>query len=199
MKRSLLIAVATLAVVSCGGAAMADVIIANGPSGQANGMTGNGLVGDYYGQPYQETDTTAAAYIAANKPVATFTATNINYLTSGSENDGNTTLATFLGSDSATLNPSSVGSNNLGGQLMSFNGYILLQKGANTLSTTSDDGNYLVIAGQEVIDNGQNHAPQNAQVTVDAKRDRTLSGATCLLGKRWRDTDFVLQRHWHDR
>ena len=135
--------------------------------------TNSGLTGYDYGRPNVNSITTADAYGATHSPLARFVSSSVIYPQSGGANYADTnTLTSFLGTDAASLtNSATVGNNTLDGQLMEFCGYLHITSSMDmdtstsgiqiTLGTFSDDGSYVRIGSQTVVDNGGTHAAQS--------------------------------------
>ena len=137
--------------------------------------TSNGLSGYYYGNKTGVTTIAAAdTYISGHAPLATFVASSVIYPQGGGESYSDTnTLTSFLGTDASSLtNSATVGSNTLDGQLMEFSGYIHITSDMDTdattagiqitLGTISDDGSYIRIGSQTVVDDSGVHAAKSA-------------------------------------
>lgn len=150
--------------------ASAQVTVTASPSAPPQGPTGTGLNGFYYGRQPGVANTNAAvdAFIAANSPLATFTATTIDYPKGAGDTTGNTTqLSTFLGADFATFSNPALGTNPLDNHIFAFTGFINITAAMdNNLAAAgiqvlfglgSDDGSRFRIGGQTIIDNGGNH------------------------------------------
>jgi hypothetical protein len=166
LRQSLILIVVTLSG-PFGRPMLAATVSAGSWAGPIPAAAGAGLSGEYYGRVYQETNDAALVYVANNPVVATFTSSHVDYpagVTDSTYADSNT-LLDFLGhplGDGATLLPSSVGSNTLDGQLITFTGYIALQSGTTYFNLGSDDGALLTIGGTTIADNGNTHFFSNA-------------------------------------
>jgi hypothetical protein len=167
--------VAAATVLASGNCAFATTINADAYyAGPIPATSGTGLNGLYYGQPGTDGNASDDVYVESNSPVATFLSTGINYptgVTDSSYADSNT-LASFVSPDAGSLSPSSVGSNTLDNQLITFTGYIALQAGTTTLQLGADDGGYVNIGGVGIgspgtfIDNDGDHAYAVVQGSV---------------------------------
>ncbi|MCW3061147.1 MAG: hypothetical protein JWQ02_2968 [Capsulimonas sp.] len=145
------------------GAAHASITII-GPSAPVPATPGTGLQGFYYGNGIAPGNlANAQAYISTHAPLATFTATTINY----SQND-DVTLTTFLGGDAASLSNPAVGANDLTGQIIEFKGfYAVPTAGLQTIGIGSDDGSQMFINGTEVVNLDGDHAFTTGFQTID--------------------------------
>jgi len=153
-------------------AALAQTItIKSPPVAPPPSFVGSGLLGSYYGQPGVADNDAADAFIQNNTPLATFLATTVDYPQGfDSTVDDSTILSDFLGADFATFSDPALGSNTLGGHLMTFTGFMNVTLAMDTdpltdgiqfgLETASDDGTTVDIAGQRIIDNGGLHGFQ---------------------------------------
>ena len=171
MKNQLL-ALAGFGLLASGPSALA--ITFSTPAAPLLGVAGNGLTGNYYGQVANNnlifTTGCAMDYISENKPVATFSASGINYPGGIFDTawDDEVTLGAFLGKDAATLSNKKVADNKLTGQLFDFAGYVSVKTaGTYTFSLASDDGSRLLIGGKTIVNNdtSQSFTSRSAQVT----------------------------------
>ena len=159
-----MLALAGLSLIASASSAFA--ITLSNPVAASPSVSGNGLLGSYYGQVSNGqirnghlvapilTTNGAMDYISENKPVAVFQASGINYPGNGSSTTGDTaTLGAFLGTDAVTLSKPDVANNGLSGQLFDFKGYINVQTARTyTFSLGSDDGARLLIGGKTIVD-----------------------------------------------
>ncbi|MFP4105568.1 MAG: PA14 domain-containing protein [Phycisphaerae bacterium] len=135
----------------------------------------NGLYGEAWNQPEGEeniieTLSQAETIIGSRSADSTFTATAIDYATSGSEAD--TTLLEFLDGNATDVTSDFA---NMRNAVFRFSGYLEILGSMDedtsdpdidvTLQLQSDDGSFLYIDGVQVIDNGGTHGPETVSTT----------------------------------
>lgn len=137
--------------------AKADFVIPESASvGPPPTSPGTGLAGLYYNaQPTAiNSADQAAAFAATHAPTASFLSSQIDYPVGDATVISNSsTVAQFLGADSASLSPPTAASNTLANSIWDFQGFISISSpGDVTFALGSDDGGRLTIGGVTLID-----------------------------------------------
>lgn len=154
-------AIGTVACVLCLGseAEATPVYLFTTPDSARPTEAGDGLNGEIWTDVDVDSLSAARGYIAANAADATFTASSVDYpngLAGMVKTDS--TVASALGVDAATLSDLSVGDTAVLNSILRFSGYLLVESaGSLFLGVSSDDGSELIIQGTQAYDNGGLH------------------------------------------
>ena len=112
------------------------------------------------------------AFIAANNPDATFTATAIDYTYVTGDLGGDGKLQTFLNADAGSLSNDPENSSDA---IIKLSGDVELDAGTYTFKVTSDDGFSIVIDGEVVASLDSIHSPTTTTYTVNIAESGTHS------------------------
>ena len=144
------------------------VVSADALAGPLQSAAGTGLDGRYYynrlGMVVNDTTTIAdmrASIQAANPGLqGTFRGFRLNWT-----GQDTTAVNSYMGADGASLTPSITHAVNT--SYWDMTGYInIAQPGKYTFHTNSDDASFVLIAGQQVVNNGTTHGGQDATGTA---------------------------------
>ena len=137
------------------GLAAAALLAVPGVAQAAEGLNGAYYAGGYGGN-------------ISGAPTATFTATNICYPNCGTDISDTESLSTFLNVSGGNATGLSTDVSGLSGHALTLAGYIhILTGGLQTFGLSSDDGSYLQIDGQTVVNNAGVHSLTYAQTAID--------------------------------
>lgn len=152
--------------------AFAQVTVTTSPAAPPAVNNGGGLVGKYYGKPFQLNNTVALNYINANAPLMTFTALRVAYQSEGASVGNGTSLMSFLtgggNANASSFSTNLYNNNDLNGQLFAFDGFLNVTPNVDRNAATpgiqvdlgvgSDDGSFVDIGNQRILDAGGVHS-----------------------------------------